>query len=267
MSTSANLQPDIPSIPNLRDLGGHMTSDGRRVRSGLIYRSEQLSGVTAADMPAFEGLRLNKIYDLRTADERAMQPDRVPVGAEDVIEDVLADEKGAAPAQLLNLLGDPAAANATLGDGKAARMFAKGYADVVSLPSARQGFADMFSELADSANLPALFHCTTGKDRTGWAATALLTLFGVPEEAVFQDYLLSNDFILPEYRALIDKYVALGVQEEILISILGVRQEYLEESFRVMRDQFGGIEGYFVEGLGIDPAGQQALREQFLEQV
>ncbi|MCB0241473.1 MAG: tyrosine-protein phosphatase, partial [Anaerolineae bacterium] len=92
-------------------------------------------------------------------------------------------------------------------------------------------------------------------------------LFGVPEEAVFQDYLLSNDFILPEYRALIDKYVALGVQEEILISILGVRQEYLEESFRVMRDQFGGIEGYFAEGLGIDPAGQQALREQFLEQV
>ena len=82
MSTSANLQPDIPSIPNLRDLGGHMTSDGRRVRSGLIYRSEQLSGVTAADMPAFEGLRLNKIYDLRTADERALQPDRVPVGAD-----------------------------------------------------------------------------------------------------------------------------------------------------------------------------------------
>jgi protein-tyrosine phosphatase len=80
-----------------------------------------------------------------------------------------------------------------------------------------------------------------------------------------RDYLLSNDYILPEYQSLVDKYTGIGVEKDILLSILGVRSEYLEASFEEMRDKFGGIEDYFAQGLGIDPAGQQALREQFVE--
>ena len=87
---------------------------------------------------------------------------------------------------------------------------------------------------------------------------------GVSDEDVMQDYLLSNDYILPEYQAMIDTYVAIGIEKEILLSILGVRSEYLEASFAEMRDLFGDIEGYFAEGLGIGAAGQQALREQFV---
>jgi protein-tyrosine phosphatase len=85
----------------------------------LLYRSEQLSHIADADIPAFEALGLRKIYDLRTLDERTGQPDQVPSGAIDVVEDVLADKKQAAPAQLLQLLADPQKANAALGDGKA----------------------------------------------------------------------------------------------------------------------------------------------------
>lgn len=51
----------------------------------------------------------------------------------------------------------------------------------------------MFNELAEADNLPALSHRTTGKDRTGWAATAFLTLCGVSDEAVLQEYLLGNE--------------------------------------------------------------------------
>ncbi|MBE2225000.1 MAG: tyrosine-protein phosphatase, partial [Anaerolineae bacterium] len=191
--------------------------------------------------------------------------DRVPDGAVDVVVDVLADHVGAGPAQLLHLLEDPQAANAQFGDGKIAHVFANSYREFISLPSAHKGFALMFNELADADNLPALFHCTTGKDRTGWAAAALLTLCGVSDENVMQDYLLSNDFILPEYQPMIDKYTALGVEKEILLSILGVRQEYLAAAFQEMHDQFGDIEAYFGAGLGIDSTGQKALREQFLE--
>ncbi len=61
-------------------------------------------------------------------------------------------------------------------------------------------------------------------------------------------------------------YTSIGVEKEILLSILGVRQEYLAASFREMRDQFGDIEAYFSAGLGIDSAGQEALCEQLLEQ-
>jgi protein-tyrosine phosphatase len=261
----SNLQMIIHSAPNLRDAGGYITHSGDRMRTGLLYRSEQLSRITDADLLALEKLGLKKIYDLRTQDERAEQPDRVPAGAQDVVVDVLADEKQAAPAELLHLLSNPQEANARLGGGKAVAMFTKGYIDIVSLPSARAGFAKMFTDLADASNLPALFHCTTGKDRTGWASAALLTLCGVSRDDVMRDYLLSNDYILPEYQSLVDKYTGIGVEKDILLSILGVRSEYLEASFEEMRDKFGGIEDYFAQGLGIDPAGQQALREQFVE--
>ena len=80
-----------------------------------------------------------------------------------------------------------------------------------------------------------------------------------------QDYLLSNDFILPEYEAIIDKFVGIGVDKDILLSILGVRREYLEASLKEMVDKFGDINGYFSQGLGIDAAGQQALRNLLLE--
>jgi protein-tyrosine phosphatase len=141
----------------------------------------------------------------------------------------------------------------------------KVYIDLVSLPSARNGYSEMFTEIADPDNLPALFHCTTGKDRTGWAAAALLMLLGMPEEAIMEDYLASNQFILPEYQSLIDKYTSIGVEQDILFSILGVRREYLETSLKEMHDNYGNIEDYFSRGLDIGAAGQQALRERFLE--
>lgn len=257
-------QPTVPSIPNLRDLGGFATSDGGRIRRGLIFRSEQLGHITDAEMPAFAALGLKKIYDLRTADERAALADRVPPGAQDVVVDVLADTAQAGPAQLLHLLADPQQANTQLGGGKIVQIFVASYRQFISLPSARNGYAQMFSELADAANLPALFHCTTGKDRTGWAAAALLTLCGVSDDLVMRDYLLSNDYILPEYQAMIDQYKSIGVEEDILLAILGVRREYLEASLQEMHDRFGDIETYFAAGLGIDQAGQQALRDRFI---
>lgn len=256
----------IASVPNLRDLGGHVAQNGRSIRSGLLYRSEQLGQITDAEMPIFAKLGLKKIYDLRTADERAELADRIPDGAVYVVVDVLADQAGAGPAQLLHLLNDPQQANAQLGGGKIAQQFTDSYRQLITLPSARAGFSRMFTEMTDADNLPALFHCTTGKDRTGWTAAALLTLCGVSHEDVMQEYLLSNDFILPEYQPIIDKLIALGIEKEILLSILGVRQEYLEAAFQEMRDQFRDIETYFSTGLGIDSVGQQALREQFLMQ-
>ena len=182
----------IASVPNLRDLGGHRGENGRSIRKGLLYRSEQLGHITDADMAVFNSLGLKKIYDLRTADERAALADRVPDGAVDFVVDVLADHSGAGPAQLLHLLEDPKAANAQFGDGKIAHVFANSYRELINLPSAHKGFALMFNELADADNLPALFHCTTGKDRTGWAAASLLTLCGVSDADVMNSFVLES---------------------------------------------------------------------------
>lgn len=254
----------IASVVNLRDLGGYTTSDGATVARGLIYRSNQLSGIPDIDMEKLAVLGLEVDYDLRTAAERDARPDELPPGVEYVVVDVLADSPQAGPAMLEELMKDPQAANAELGGGKVEEAFRESYREFVSLPSAKNEFSKMFHGLADEEKLPALFHCTTGKDRTGWAAAALLTLLGVPEDQVYEDYLRSNDNILPAYKHVIDPFVGAGGDPEITAAILGVKREYLEASFDEMETNYGTIENYFAEALGIDAAKQQIIRDLYL---
>jgi protein-tyrosine phosphatase len=255
----------IASIPNLRDIGGYTTSDGHIVATGLVYRANQLSGIPAADMEKLAALGLVTAYDLRTAEEAEKRPDELPESVKYVWLDVLADSPQAGPAQLEALMQDPAAANEVLGGGQAEAGFQASYREFVSLPSAQKEFRNLYLGLADKDRLPAVFHCTTGKDRTGWAAAALLTLLGVPRETVMEDYLRSNDNILTAYQAAIDGFTDAGGDPEIPKAILGVKEEYLEAAFDEMESNYGSVENYFADALGIDTAQQEALRRVYLE--
>jgi protein-tyrosine phosphatase len=262
--TQTGLSLGLKSVPNLRDLGGYTTRDGQVIASGLLYRSNQLSKIPLDDLEKMTMLRLERAYDLRTAEERKYQPGELPRGVNYVWLDVLADSPQAGPAQLDKLMKDPQEANAALGDGKAAAGFEESYREFVSLPSAQAAYRTLFLELGDKEQLPALFHCTTGKDRTGWAAAAFLTLMGVPRDKVYEDYLRSNEYILAAYRKPIDDFVAAGIDPEIPAAILGVKKEYLDAAFDEMHKKYGSIEGYFSEGLGIDAGQQKALRDLYL---
>ena len=255
----------VASVPNLRDLGGYKTSDGATVASGLLYRSNQLSGIRPDDMQKLANLELKSAYDLRTAEERNKRPEELPQGVEYVVVDVLADSPQAGPAQLEKLMADPEVANAELGGGKVEAGFEASYREFVSLPSAQREFSKMFLALGSQQQVPALFHCTTGKDRTGWAAAAFLTLLGVPKEQVYEDYLRSNDYILPAYQNVIDGFVEAGGDPEIPRAILGVKKEYLDAAFDEMQANYGSIENYFAQALGINEAQQKTLRDFYLK--
>ena len=126
----------------------------------------------------------------------------MPEGTELVVCDVLKDSQTAAPAELMKVLSDPALAEQMLGDGKAVQLFENAYRQVVSLPSALAAYRTFFTDIAEDAHRPALFHCTTGKDRTGWAAAATLLLLGVSEDDVACDYGLSNrDLVEQDVRS------------------------------------------------------------------
>jgi len=254
----------IASVPNLRDLGGYETTDGATVVHGLVYRSNQLAPISPEDMEKIAQLGLKNDYDLRTEAERTPVPDQLPPGVNNVWLDVLKDATGSAPTNLLALLQNPEEGNKELGDGKIEAVFIKSYRDFVSLSSAKTAYNELFTSLADKNKLPALFHCTTGKDRTGWAAAALLTLLDVPKETIMKDYLRSNDYILPLYKKVIDAFVNGGGKQTIPEAIFGVRAEYLEASFDEMETKYGTIENYFSEGLGIDATTQNTLREMYL---
>jgi len=257
----------IASVPNLRDAGGYMTADGSLVRRGVAYRSNQLNPISAEDMKKIEALGLKNDFDLRTLEEREAKPDELPAGVKNVWLNVLADAQGVSVAEVERLLSDPKAANEALGNGKASAAFVKTYREFITLPSANASYRKLFVELGEKNQLPALYHCTTGKDRTGWASAALLTLLGVPEDKVYEDYLRSNEYIFPAYKTYIDHFVAAGGDPSIPRDILGVKAEYLQASFDQVKTQYGSIENYFDKGLGIDQAGQQKLRDRFLQKI
>ena len=255
----------IASVPNLRDLGGWPTRGGGRVRAGLLYRSTELGNLAGADMEAFAALGIRSVYDLRTETERASQPDRLPPGTQYVVVDVFKDAVNAAPAALYSVMTDPKAAEEMLGGGKGLALFEAGYRDIVRLPSADAGYRRLFTDIAEPEHRPALFHCTGGKDRTGWAAAAFLMLLGVSDELAMKEYLLTNDDLLPAEQPVIDRFAAMGGDPDLIRPCLGVTPQYLEAALDEMRKDYGTIEGYFEQALKIDEASQNALRAVFVE--
>jgi protein-tyrosine phosphatase len=254
----------LESLPNLRDLGGWGTGDGRAVRYGMLFRSTALDKLSPDDGRVLgEDLSIRTIYDLRTVGEVAAGPDRVPDGARFVNLDVLSDDAESSQAGTGDLLADPVAFEKELGGGKNAATYAKGYREIVSLSSALDGYRRLYTDFLEPGSLAALFHCTTGKDRTGWAAAALLLFLGVSENDVFRDFMLTNDQLLPQIKPVFDTFAAAGGDPDDLLPFLGVQEDYLETALDEMRTQFGTIESYFGDGLGIDANAQDRLRETF----
>ncbi len=166
---------------NFRDVGGHRTVTGERVRIGLVFRSDRLSGLTDADLERFSDLGIKTVVDFRPDVEWEMTGhNRLPDG---VSSDTFR-------------IGDAAMAPDV--------RYALEHGDFTALPDLEDGnrrlIRDFPSELAaalrmmaDRDNLPLVFHCIGGKDRTGITAVLLLGILGVPKQEIRRDYLKSND--------------------------------------------------------------------------
>jgi protein-tyrosine phosphatase len=257
----------LAAIPNFRDVGGHRTSDGAVVRSGLLYRSTDLRRADDATRASLEALGIRTIFDLRTVDERTLWPEdgRLPSATTYVTPDVLRDAPEASPARLAPLMESPAQVRELLADGRGERLFLRKYREFVNLTSARQAYHLVLSDLAIERNLPAVIHCTTGKDRTGWAVAVLLLLMGVPEQDVIDDYLASNVALEEANRSVTERFVALGGEPELLEPLMTAKLEYLQTALDEMRRGFGSIEGYVDAGLAIGPATRRRLRAIFID--
>lgn len=261
---SAHLTLHIASVPNLRDVGGLATRDGGTVRSGLLYRSTVLDRLADADAVEFARLGIRRIYDFRTGVERDAVQDRVPAETEYVIADVLSDQTDNTPAEIMASMRDPRVARQAFGDGKGAAMFVRQYRDFVTLGSAHRAYGRLFRDLAEERHRPALMHCSTGKDRTGWAAASLQLLLGVPVQAVMDDYLASNGHLKPAFKSMLDAFESQGGDPELLSEFFGVSPDYLESALDEVRRSYGTIERYFTDGLAIDDGTLRSLREAFL---
>ncbi|MGW5422930.1 tyrosine-protein phosphatase [Streptomyces sp. NPDC003943] len=259
--------PAIPAatVANLRDLGTLPLGAGRSVREGLVFRSAQLDRLETED-GVVAGLGIRTVIDFRTDAERAERPDRLPAGARSLVADVLADylaTSGLPPAaRLKTLLSDPALAEEHLGGGRAQAAFARTYRAFVNTDSARASYRAFLTEVGDPSAGPLLFHCTAGKDRTGWAATVLLSLLGADEETIMTEYLAVNPGAREAFAPLIEGFTLQGGDPELALALLGVVPAYLEAAFDEVEVRHGTMEKYVREGLGVPDEVTDVIRER-----
>jgi protein-tyrosine phosphatase len=133
---------------------------------------------------------------------------------------------------------------------------------MVADPDARAAWAVAIRELGKPGSLPALVHCTGGKDRTGFAAALLLLAVGVPRETAIEDYLLSNRYLAAFARVVRD-----GIEPELLRPVVEVRRAYIETSLEEVDRRYGSLDSYLHRGLGLDDAVLRRLREALLSRA
>ncbi|MBU3670956.1 MAG: tyrosine-protein phosphatase [Sinobacteraceae bacterium] len=246
---------------NFRDLGGYTTSDGRRVRRGLLYRSGSLAGLTTADYGVLQSLNIKVIVDLRSTDERLREPVRWPDGPR--MPRRLERDYELQFADIIAVLREAPNVDA------ARVAFAPFYRRIPRQFSSQ--YRQMFDELL-SGHAPLAFNCSAGKDRTGVAAALVLTALGVPRDTVMDDYLLSNRYYKPKppsADSADDPTARLfsRLPSEVVQVFQRVAPEYLDAAFAAMTEDFGSVDNYLEQAIGLDAADRRRLRELYTERA
>ena len=244
----------LPGAINLRDFGGYRTSDGRRIRRGLLFRCGAMSGIDPDYHQAFADLDIGVICDLRRDEEVEMSP--TPTHAPfDVRVHIPID-----PGSTLSF-------RESLGDQDATADDRRGHMRQITREIAREhahNYRRVFAELVNT-DRGFLIHCSAGKDRTGFGAAMIQTLLGVDHETVMADYLLSNEATeLRERMAQRIQEMYPHIDDESLGVMAGVQADYLLAAMDEIDEHFGGTHGYFEE-VGLTPADIEDLKARYLE--
>jgi tRNA(adenine34) deaminase len=256
----------IAGLNNLRDLGGLKTADGRMVKMGMVFRSEQWFGLPESSLQAAQELKLRSVWDFRSHGEQVRHPDPHLPGAENYWLDVLADTEQTLAFDLAQMLERPDLLQQHLGNGGAGHMMLALYRDLVASATAQQVYARWLADICSTAQYPVLIHCTAGKDRTGWASVLLLSILGVPHETILRDYLASHDKVIAKYQPLIDRCVAAGGDIAILHAIFGVQASYLKAALHEVKKQAGTMPRYLSDVLVLTANQQETLRSILLSE-
>ncbi|MFN8377752.1 MAG: tyrosine-protein phosphatase [Anaerolineae bacterium] len=247
----------LEGVANARDLGGYRTADGRRVRRGMIYRSGDLSAATDNDLERLQALDVQLIVDLRHDGETDVAPDRLPPGAAYVR--LPFNESDSKLKQVAEVVAHLSHMEEVLLHIYSGLVFDTGAPKLGAL----------LRELAtDDRALPVLIHCSAGKDRTGITAAVLLSVLGVPDEAIYADYTLSNRYYSAFYEGT-SRHATfgwnLGLVTDDLHPLLLADPATLQAIFAHIRVRYGSIEGYLAECADVDETTLDQLRARLLE--
>ncbi|MDD2469192.1 MAG: tyrosine-protein phosphatase [Desulfobulbus sp.] len=275
-STSASaleaiLSPILSTAPNFRDLAGisasnggsgfvDTTSHGGVMRTGVFYRTNALNKLSHADWITLSALHIDRDIDLRTPDE--IYGTLVPpsAAAQDVV------PEGATWTNI-NIYGTQGPIPSPFWEtpANAVSFMQSGYQAFVSDPVQQNGFRTVLLTLANDAG-PDVWHCSGGKDRTGWTSVLLQSIAGVSEATIMQGYLATNSYIaelIGTTKAyLLAKYP--GWDPETIDALQGVQSNYLQAGLDQVVASYGSMSAYLTQGIGLTQADLYVLRAKMV---
>lgn len=254
----------LQSLPNTRDLGAISAKDGRHILPRKLLRSGQLYHISLADQEVLRNeYHLSAVIDLRNEYEREKRPDLLPEG---VIchhipiideESVTEDKKNwNAVDVVLNFEGDPD------------EFMISQYRNLITDQYSVKMYARFLDILLHQDEGAILWHCNTGKDRTGVGTALLLCALGVSKEDIREDFMKSNTCLEGEMEYIIrfmetKTIVDPRIMDRINI-LFRVREEYLDAVFDTIEQSYGSVERFLRKALYLTPKAIEALRDKYL---
>ena len=272
------LRDDLPALPqrhielvgqpNFRDIGGYETRDGRRVRWGEVYRTGELSRLTEADVERLGGLGLRAVVSF-------LVPEEIEKYGADRLPEAVAEVRTPITGELAEQLALQAAESIRTGDFSALPADLNPEFHRLLLEDGREEYAALLRRLIDPANRPLAFHCSHGVHRTGTATAILLSALCVPWEIVREDYLLSNEYRREEIEAELarirekvasDRGIPLEEVDMTNVEAFYLLEgHYIDGTLEKAVEEYGSLDGYITEGLGITADELARLRAELLE--
>jgi len=249
----------VRGVTNFRDMGGYPTQDGRSVKWGLLFRSAHLNNISAHGLKTVANLNLFSIIDLRSTYEKDRQPDKLPAGPKLIHLPVMDEANRELYLEIHNRIKnrDFDGFNAEEHIFNAYHQFATDFTPE---------FKSYIHTVVNSNGSPVLWHCTAGKDRTGYAAAILLQLLGVDLEIIYQDYLLSNQYARRINKTVLTAILARGMKAYRMIKpLLQVERKWLDKALLSINNKWGDFQSYVRDGLELDQKDIQKLQDTLLE--
>ena len=259
---SENLREDTRKLPftgahNFRDLGGYKTSDGKTVKWGKVYRSDNLHSLTDEDLKYMERLNIKSVVDFRSDEERNEEPDRLTPDMTPILLPIKFEPEGVTE----NLTRDLTFGN--LDSSNLLRDF-----NVILIKEFTEEYRDFFRHIVDNGGEPFVLHCTAGKDRAGFGSAMILTVLGVPREKIIEDYLLTNTYVSDHVdRKLLETELKtfFRADSDNLRKINLVEERYIQAAFDTIDSHWGGMDQYISEGLNLTEEDINKIKDYYLE--
>lgn len=236
---------------NFRDLGGYDVGVGRQTRLRRLYRSDSLSDLTAEDLTRLASLRLRAVVDFRLPHERLSHPNRLPPEAE-----IHTVENGFWPDGVAEI---QRAVRACAIDAAGVERATIDFYRCFPLHHNSE-YRVLLETIEEAAGRPVLFHCVSGKDRTGFGAAVVLMALGASETVILDEYMLSNT-----YRRDIGHLLPPGVSAAVVEEFTSVNPLYLEAAFETIKSAYGSVDAYLERGLGFDAKRRANLQDLLTE--